>query len=192
MGAFSPSPKLSTADLALIERDVLQPFLRGIQAEGITYQGLLFPGLMLTKRGPVVLEFNARFGDPETQALLPRLSGDLVELLEATISGRLREVTPHWSSGASVCVVLASRGYPDRAEIGKPIVGLPEVSALKDVLVFHAGTREQEGRIVTSGGRVLGITALGDSVLSARRKVYDAVGMIEFDGCYFRRDIGEG
>jgi phosphoribosylamine---glycine ligase len=192
MGAFSPSPKLSTADLALIERDVLQPFLRGIQAEGITYQGLLFPGLMLTKRGPVVLEFNARFGDPETQALLPRLGGDLVELLEATISGRLREVTPHWSSGASVCVVLASRGYPDRAEIGKPIVGLPEVSALKDVLVFHAGTREQEGRIVTSGGRVLGITALGDSVLSARRKVYDAVGMIEFDGCYFRRDIGEG
>ena len=192
MGAFSPSPKLSTADLALIERDILQPFLRGIQAEGITYQGLLFPGLMLTKRGPVVLEFNARFGDPETQALLPRLSSDLVELLEATMSGRLREVTPHWSSGASVCVVLASRGYPDRAEIGKPIVGLPEVSALKDVLVFHAGTREQEGRIVTSGGRVLGITAVGDSVLSARRKVYDAVGMIEFDGCYFRRDIGEG
>jgi len=192
MGAFSPSLKLSTAELALIERDILQPFLRGIQAEGIAYQGLLFPGLMLTKRGPVVLEFNARFGDPETQALLPRLSSDLAELLEATISGRLHEVTPHWNSGASVCVVLASRGYPDRAEIGKPIVGLPEVSALKDVLVFHAGTREQEGRIVTSGGRVLGITAVGDSVLSARRKVYDAVGMIEFDGRYFRRDIGEG
>jgi phosphoribosylamine--glycine ligase len=192
MGAFSPSPKLSAADLARIERDILQPFLRGIQAEGITFQGLLFPGLMLTNRGPVVLEFNARFGDPETQALLPRLSSDLVELLEATMSGRLREVTPHWSSGASVCVVLASRGYPDRAETGKPIVGLPEVYALKDVLVFHAGTREQEGRIVTSGGRVLGITALGDSVLSARRKAYDAVGMIEFDGCYFRRDIGEG
>jgi phosphoribosylamine--glycine ligase len=192
MGAFSPSPKLSAADLARIERDILQPFLRGIQAEGITFQGLLFPGLMLTNRGPVVLEFNARFGDPETQALLPRLSSDLVALLEATMSGRLREVTPHWSSGASVCVVLASRGYPDRAETGKPIVGLPEVSALKDVLVFHAGTREQEGRIVTSGGRVLGITALGDSVLSARRKAYDAVGMIEFDGCYFRRDIGEG
>ena len=192
MGAFSPSPKLSAADLARIERDILQPFLRGIQAEGITFQGLLFPGLMLTNRGPVVLEFNARFGDPETQALLPRLSSDLVELLEATICGRLREVTPHWSTGASVCVVLASRGYPDRAETGKPIVGLPEVSALKDVLVFHAGTREQEGRIVTSGGRVLGITALGDSVLSARRKAYDTVGMIEFDGCYFRRDIGEG
>ena len=191
MGAFSPSQKLTVSDLALIEREILQPFLRGIQAEGITYQGLLFPGLMLTKRGPAVLEFNARFGDPETQALLPRLSSDLVELLEATISGRLREVTPQWSSAASVCVVLASRGYPDRAETGKPIVGLAEVSALKDVLVFHAGTREQEGRIVTAGGRVLGITALGDSVLSARRKAYDAVGMIEFDGCYFRRDIGE-
>jgi phosphoribosylamine---glycine ligase len=191
MGAFSPSQTLSARDLALIERDILQPFLRGIQAEGITYQGLLFPGLMLTKRGPVVLEFNARFGDPETQALLPRLSSDLVELLEATIAGRLREVTPQWSSAASVCVVLASRGYPDRAETGKPIVGLPEVAALKDVLVFHAGTREQEGRIVTSGGRVLGITAVGDSILSARRKAYDATGMIEFDGCYFRRDIGE-
>jgi phosphoribosylamine---glycine ligase len=191
MGAFSPSQKLSTSDLALIEREILQPFLRGIQAEGITYQGLLFPGLMLTKRGPVVLEFNARFGDPETQALLPRLSSDMVELLEATIAGRLREVRPHWSSAASVCVVLASRGYPDRAETGKPIVGLPEVAALKDVLVFHAGTREQEGRTVTSGGRVLGITGVGDSILSARRKAYDAVSMIEFDGCYFRRDIGE-
>ena len=191
MGTFSPSQKLSASDLALIEREILQPFLRGIQAEGITYRGLLFPGLMLTKRGPVVLEFNARFGDPETQVLLPRLASDLVELLEATIAGRLRELTPRWCPEASVCVVLASRGYPDRAETGKPIVGLPEVSALKDVLVFHAGTREQEGRIVTSGGRVLGITALGDSVLSARRKAYDAVGMIEFDGCYFRRDIGE-
>jgi phosphoribosylamine---glycine ligase len=190
MGAFSPSQKLSAGDVSRIEREILQPFLRGVQAEGITYQGLLFPGLMLTKRGPVVLEFNARFGDPETQALLPRLTSDLVELLEATRCGRLREVTPQWSTGASVCVVLASRGYPDRAETGKPIVGLPEVSALKDVLAFHAGTRELEGRVVTSGGRVLGITALGDSILSARRKAYDAVSMIEFDGCYFRRDIG--
>ncbi len=191
MGAFSPSQTLSADDLQSIEREVLQPFLRGIQAEGIKYQGLLFPGLMLTKRGLAVLEFNARFGDPETQALLPRLSSDLVELLEATLNGRLPEVTPRWSSAASVCVVLASKGYPDRADIGKPIVGLTEAAALKDVLVFHAGTREQEDRIVTAGGRVLGITALGDSIRSARRKAYDAVGMIEFDGCYFRRDIGE-
>ena len=191
MGAFSPSQTLSADDLQSIEREVLQPFLRGIQAEGIKYQGLLFPGLMLTKRGLAVLEFNARFGDPETQALLPRLSSDLVELLEATLNGRLPEVTPRWSSAASVCVVLASKGYPDRADIGKPIVGLTEAAALKDVFVFHAGTREQEDRIVTAGGRVLGITALGDSIRSARRKAYDAVGMIEFDGCYFRRDIGE-
>jgi phosphoribosylamine---glycine ligase len=191
MGAFSPSQTLSTDDLQSIEREVLQPFLRGIQAEGIKYQGLLFPGLMLTKRGLAVLEFNARFGDPETQALLPRLSSDLVELLEATLTGRLPEVTPRWSSAASVCVVLASKGYPDRADTGKPIVGLTEAAALKDVLVFHAGTREQEDRIVTAGGRVLGITALGDSIRSARRKAYDAVGVIEFDGCYFRRDIGE-
>src|ERR1700722_4616571 len=191
MGAFSPSQTLSADDLQSIEREVLQPFLRGIQAEGIKYQGLLFPGLMLTKRGLAVLEFNARFGDPETQALLPRLSSDLVELLEATLNGRLPEVTPRWSPAASVCVVLASKGYPDRADTGKPIVGLTEAAALKDVLVFHAGTREQEDRIVTAGGRVLGITALGDSIRSARRKAYDAVGMIEFDGCYFRRDIGE-
>jgi phosphoribosylamine--glycine ligase len=191
MGAFSPSQTLSASEVQSIEREVLQPFLRGIQAEGIKYQGLLFPGLMLTKRGLEVLEFNARFGDPETQALLPRLSSDLLELLEATVSGRLSEVTPRWSSAASVCVVLASKGYPDRAETGKPIVGLTEVTALKDVLVFHAGTREQEGRIVTAGGRVLGITAVGDSIRSARRKAYDAVSMIEFDGCYFRRDIGE-
>jgi phosphoribosylamine---glycine ligase len=191
MGAFSPSQKLSASELQSIEREVLQPFLRGIQAEGIKYQGLLFPGLMLTKRGLAVLEFNARFGDPETQALLPRLSSDLIELLEATVSGRLSEVTPRWSSAASVSVVLASKGYPDRAETGMPIVGLTEVAALKDVLVFHAGTREQEGRIVTAGGRVLGITGLGDSIRSARRKAYDAVSMIEFDGCYFRRDIGE-
>jgi phosphoribosylamine--glycine ligase len=191
MGAFSPSQRLSAGEVQSIEREVLQPFLRGIQAEGIKYQGLLFPGLMLTKRGLTVLEFNARFGDPETQAILPRLSSDLIELLEATVSGRLSEVTPRWSSAASVCVVLASKGYPDRAETGKPIVGLTEVTALKDVLVFHAGTREQEGRIVTAGGRVMGITALGDSIRSARRKAYDAVSMIEFDGCYFRRDIGE-
>jgi phosphoribosylamine---glycine ligase len=191
MGAFSPSQRLSASEVQSIEREVLQPFLRGIQAEGIKYQGLLFPGLMLTKRGLAVLEFNARFGDPETQAILPRLSSDLIELLEATVSGRLSEVTPRWSSAASVCVVLASKGYPDRAETGKPIVGLTEVTALKDVLVFHAGTREQEGRIVTAGGRVLGITAIGDSIRSARRKAYDAVSMIEFDGCYFRRDIGE-
>jgi phosphoribosylamine--glycine ligase len=191
MGAFSPSQTLSPGDLRSIEKEILEPFLRGIQADGIDYKGLLFPGLMLTKRGVAVLEFNARFGDPETQALLPRLSSDLLELIEATLCGRLREVAPSWSSAASVCVVLASKGYPDRAETGKPIVGLAEVSALKDVLVFHAGTREQEGRIVTSGGRVLGITALGDSVRSARRKAYDAVSMIEFDGCYFRRDIGE-
>ena len=191
MGTFSPSQTLTAGHLQAIETEVLVPFLRGIQAEGVDYKGLLFPGLMLTDRGLVVLEFNARFGDPETQALLPRLSSDLLDLLEATVEGRLKEALPHWSSAASVCVVLASKGYPERFEAGKPIVGLEEVSRLKDVLVFHAGTREQEGRVVTSGGRVMGITALGDSIRSARRKAYDAVSMIEFDGCYFRRDIGE-
>jgi phosphoribosylamine---glycine ligase len=189
MGAFSPS-RLSSSDLEAIEKGILKPFLRGIQRDGVEYKGMLFPGLMLTKRGPAVLEFNARFGDPESQAILPRLSSDLIDLLEATIEGRLSEVAPEWSSSDSVCVVLASKGYPERPETGKPIVGLEAVSDLRDVLVFHAGTREQEGRIITSGGRVIGITALGDSIRSAHRKAYDAVSMIEFDGCYFRRDIG--
>ncbi|MBV9273884.1 MAG: phosphoribosylamine--glycine ligase [Verrucomicrobia bacterium] len=189
MGAFSPS-RLSSSDLQAIEEGILKPFLRGIQSDGVEYKGMLFPGLMLTERGPVVLEFNARFGDPESQAILPRLSSDLIDLLEATIEGRLGEVAPQWSTAVSVCVVLASKGYPERPETGKPVVGLDAVSELRDVLVFHAGTREHEGRILTSGGRVIGITALADSIRSARRKAYDAVSMIEFDGCYFRRDIG--
>ncbi|MBV9491722.1 MAG: phosphoribosylamine--glycine ligase [Verrucomicrobia bacterium] len=190
MGSFSPSNKLSEGDLDQIERRILEPFLRGIQEDKMDYQGLLFPGLMLTPDGPKVLEFNCRFGDPETQVLLPRLETDLLELLEATLERRLDQVRPEWTPRSAVCVVLASGGYPDRYEVRKPIAGLAEAEQLADVIIFHAGTKKEGDRVLTAGGRVLGVTALADSLLSARRRAYDAAERIEFDGRYLRRDIG--
>ena len=190
MGAFSPTSRLTPEQLVKIEQQVLVPFLAGIQAERLDFTGLLFPGLMLTKAGPRVLEFNCRFGDPETQALLPRLQSDLLELLEATLTGSLHRLHPVWDEQACVCVVIASGGYPDRYQTGKPIIGLEAASKLPQVTVFHAGTRLEDGRVVTSGGRVLGVAALALSLLSAKRRAYDAVNLIEFDGHYFRRDIG--
>jgi phosphoribosylamine--glycine ligase len=190
MGSFSPTSRLTAEQLGKIEQQVLVPFLAGIKAERLDFTGLLFPGLMLTKAGPRVLEFNCRFGDPETQALLPRLQSDLLELLEATLTGSLHRLHPVWDEQACVCVVIASGGYPDRYQTGKPIIGLEAASKLPQVTVFHAGTRLEDGRVVTSGGRVLGVTALGVSLLSAKRRAYDAVNLIEFDGHYFRRDIG--
>ncbi|MBW0000761.1 MAG: phosphoribosylamine--glycine ligase [Verrucomicrobia bacterium] len=190
MGTFSPSDKLAEPDLAEIRRQILEPFLHGIQADKLDYRGLLFPGLMLTSDGPKVLEFNCRFGDPETQALIPRLESDLLDLLEATLERRLDQVTPAWTEQAAVCVVLASGGYPDQYETRKPIAGLPEAEQLEDVLIFHAGTQQEDNRVLTAGGRVLGVTALGANLPTARRRAYDAVERINFDGCYFRRDIG--
>lgn len=189
MGAFSPSNKLKPAQLREIEEKILKPFVRGIQQDRIEFRGLLFPGLILTSDGLKVLEFNCRFGDPETQALLPRLESDLVDLLEATLDQRLGEVSASWSPRASVCVVMASGGYPDNYQTGKRIVGIEEAEKLDSVIIFHAGTKFESSRTVTAGGRVLGITALGQSLLSAKRQAYDAVEKIEFDGSYFRRDI---
>jgi phosphoribosylamine--glycine ligase len=190
MGAFSPSDKLGPDDLSRIEKEVLSPFLRGIHHEGLDYRGLLFPGLMLTADGLKVLEFNCRFGDPETQVLLPRLESDLVDLLEATLDQRLDAVRPVWSQRAAVCVVVASGGYPGRYETGKVITGLKKLEALEDVMVFHAGTRQETNHTVTAGGRVLAVTALGTTLSAARQRVYEAVEQIEFDGRYLRRDIG--
>jgi phosphoribosylamine---glycine ligase len=144
----------------------------------------------LTKNGPRVLEFNCRFGDPETQVLLPRLKTDIVDLLEATITERLDTVAAEWDTRSVVCIVLASAGYPGDYKTGKIIVGLEQVRRMDDVIVFHAGTRSRENRILSSGGRVLGVTAGGDTLLAAKRRAYDAVEKIEFDGSYFRRDIG--
>ena len=190
MGTFSPSQRLDAALLQQIREQILDPFLRGIQKDRLRFRGLLFPGLMLTKDGPRVLEFNCRFGDPETQVLLPRLKTDIVDLLEATISEQLDTVTAEWDSGSAVCVVMASGGYPGKYKTGKTIVGLADANQMAGVIVFHAGTQTGENRILTAGGRVLGVTAVGDTLLAAKRRAYDAVDKIEFDGSYFRRDIG--
>jgi phosphoribosylamine--glycine ligase len=190
MGTCSPSRWLNEERLKEIEQTIMVPFLDGIRKDQLGFRGLLFPGLMLTAKGPRVLEFNCRFGDPETQVLLPRLKSDLVDLLEATIDGRLRETRAEWDSHAAVCVVMASSGYPGKYEIGKRIVGLKEADALQGVTVFHAGTRLSKNLVETAGGRVLGVTAIAEGLPAAKRRAYDAVEKIEFDGRYYRRDIG--
>jgi phosphoribosylamine---glycine ligase len=190
MGAFSPSQRLDAALLQEIQEKVLEPFLRGIQKDHLRFRGLLFPGLMLTKDGPYVLEFNCRFGDPETQVLMPRLKTDIVDLLEATITEQLDSVTAQWDNRPAVCIVMASGGYPGNYKVGKTIFGLEHLHQMGDVIIFHAGTRLGENQVLTSGGRVLGVTALGDTLLAAKERAYDTVDKIAFDGSYFRRDIG--
>jgi phosphoribosylamine---glycine ligase len=190
MGTISPSPTITAVQMAEIETKILRPFIHGIQEEGLDFRGLLFPGLMFTPEGPVVLEFNCRFGDPETQAFLPRLQTDLVELLEATVDQRLNTLSPTWNSQSSVCVVLASAGYPGRYETGKPIHGLGVVQTLENVLVFHAGTKIADNMVVTAGGRVLSVVALAETLDRARDSAYRAAEKIDFDGKYFRQDIG--
>ena len=189
MGTYSPTPFLSDTHLAETSRQILEPFLRGCAAEGIDYRGILYPGVMLTKSGPKVLEFNARFGDPETQVYLTRLENDLVELLDASVTGMLDKIELKWSPLASVCVVMASGGYPGNYAKEKIISGLEAANALPRTKVFHAGTALKDGQIVTNGGRVLGVTALGKELKSAQTAAYAAVEKIQFDGAHFRRDI---
>jgi phosphoribosylamine---glycine ligase len=189
MGTYSPTPFLTDAQLAETARRVLEPFMRGCVAEGIDYRGLLYPGVMLTKNGPKILEFNARFGDPETQVYLTRLENDLVELLDASVNGTLNKIELKWSPQSSVCVVMASGGYPGSYAKGKLIRGLAEAAKLPDVKVFHAGTALKDGQIVTNGGRVLGVTALGKELKAAQTAAYAAVDKIHFDGAQFRHDI---
>ena len=188
MGAFSPANNFDAAMAARFESEVMHPLLDGLRENGVTFRGLLFPGLMITSDGPRVLEFNCRFGDPETQAILPRLKSDLLPLLEATIDGTLADAKIEWDSRPAVTVVMASGGYPDKYEVGKPISGL-EGAASDDVQVFHAGTRRENGEVVTSGGRVLAVTALGENITTARTRAYEAVAQIQFEGCHYRRDI---
>ena len=189
MGTYSPTPFLTDAQLAETARKVLEPFMRGCVAEGIDYRGLLYPGVMLTKNGPKILEFNARFGDPETQVYLTRLENDLVELLDASVSGTLDRIELKWKTATSVCVVMASGGYPGNYAKGKPILGLAEAAKLPDTKVFHAGTARAGDSIITNGGRVLGVTALGKDLKVAQPAAYAAVEKIHFDGAHFRRDI---
>ncbi len=189
MGTYSPAPFLSEAELAKLGREILEPWLKGCAAEGIDFRGILYPGVMLTAQGPRVLEFNARFGDPETQVYLTRLENDLVELLDASVDGTLDKVELKWSAMASVCVVMASGGYPGGYAKGKRITGLTEAGQLPHTKVFHAGTARAGGEVVTSGGRVLGVTAWAATLARAQAAAYAAVEKIQFDGAQFRRDI---
>ena len=186
MGVLAPTPEATPGLLRRAEKEVVARVLAGLSADGLDYRGILYCGLMLTASGPRVLEFNARFGDPETQAVLPLLTGDLLDLLESSALGDLSGRSVTWK-GASACVVLASQGYPDAPVTGRPIEGLDGVP--EDALVFHAGTRRDGSLWKTAGGRVLGVTGLGDSLEQARDRAYAAVGAIRFEGMQYRRDI---
>ncbi|RME41354.1 MAG: phosphoribosylamine--glycine ligase [Planctomycetota bacterium] len=189
MGAYSPPPIATPEVLRTVERNILVPIVDALRRDDAPYGGLLYVGLMLTPGGPKVLEFNCRFGDPETQPLLMRLESDLFELLDAAVEDRLDAVEVRWSSRSAVCVVMASEGYPGSYEKGKRIEGLQELARLPDVQVFHAGTRRVGDAVFTSGGRVLGVTALGGDLEEARRRAYEAVDAIHFEGAFVRRDI---
>jgi phosphoribosylamine--glycine ligase len=189
MGAFSPANNWNSKLQARFEAEIMRPLLHGLLQEGINFRGLLYPGLMITSKGPRVLEFNCRFGDPETQALLPRMKSDLLPLLESTIDGKIGACAIEWDTRAAVTVVLASAGYPGKYETGKPISGLDDVAKLEDVQIFHAGTKRANGKIRTAGGRVLAVTALGSTINEARERAYEAVSRIQFENCQYRRDI---
>ncbi|HTX74560.1 MAG TPA: phosphoribosylamine--glycine ligase [Terracidiphilus sp.] len=190
MGAYSTDTMLDAPMRAWILEHIAQKAVDGMAAEETPFVGVLYCGLMMTAKGPMVLEFNARFGDPETQAILPRMESDLVEALEACVEGRLSETEFRWKPGASVCVVSASEGYPGRYATGKVITGLEEATRVPGVEVFHAGTTFDGQQYRTSGGRVLGVTATGDTLEEALRAAYEGISRISFEGMVYRRDIG--
>ena len=190
MGAYSPVPFFDAAGQRDAVERVIKPVVKELASRGIDYKGVLYAGLIIGDEGIKVLEFNVRFGDPETQVLLPRLQTDLVDIMEACAGGRLATVEPVWSTKKCLTVVMASKGYPDSAHTGDEISGLAEAGGLSDVTVFHAGTKEENGRIVTSGGRVLNVTALGETFAEARDRAYEAAGRISFAGVQRRIDIG--
>ena len=192
MGAVSPAPNWNSALEQQFHQQIMQPLLRALRDQQVQFRGLLFPGLMITADGLRVLEFNCRFGDPETQAILPRMKSDLLPLLEATIDGGIERQPIDWDSRPAVTVVLASGGYPDKYETGRSITGLTEAAAVEGVQIFHAGTRQAGNLTVTSGGRVLAVTALGETAEAARANAYQAASCIHFDGVHYRRDIALG
>jgi phosphoribosylamine--glycine ligase len=191
MGAYSPAPVVTDAVHEKIIEKILRPIIYGLEEEGRTYKGVLYAGLMIHDGYPKVLEFNARFGDPETQPVLMRMKGDIVPILEACMKGTLSQHRIEWDSRPSVCVVMASKGYPGDYEKGKIIRGLKEVSQMEGVFVFHAGTTIKEGQMITNGGRVLGVTGLGEDIPRAIEKTYQAVKKISWDGVHYRTDIGQ-
>jgi phosphoribosylamine---glycine ligase len=190
MGAYSPAPVVTSAMHERILHEIVKPLLAGLKNRGIRYRGVIYIGLMITKSGPKVLEFNARFGDPECQPIMIRLKSDLVPLLEATIAGKLNQVQPDWYEDPAVCVVLSARGYPGPYDKGAEIRGLDKLDHWDKGFVFHAGTAKENDRWITSGGRVLGVTARGDDISNAVKNVYSAVRQIAWDGMHYRKDIG--
>ena len=190
MGAYSPTPVVTEEILRQIERDILVPVVDGLNREGIDYRGVLYAGLMVTQHGPKVLEFNCRFGDPETQPLMMRLKSDLLEVMLAVAEGRLDEVELKWDARPALCVVAASGGYPGKYHTGVPISGIADADAMRDAKVFQGGTKIEGKSILTNGGRVLSVTALGNTIADAKKRAYEAMGKIHFEGMHFRKDIG--
>lgn len=191
MGTFSPSPFYTEEIQKFCEEKIYQPTMDAMKAEGRDFTGVLFAGLMLTEEGPRVLEYNARFGDPEAQVVLPRMKNDILDVIDACIDGKLDQVDLEFEDNAAVCVVLASDGYPERYEKGKLITGLENFDGKEGYYVFHAGTKRTEEGIVTNGGRVLGVTAKGENLKEARANAYKATEWVEFDNKYMRSDIGK-
>jgi phosphoribosylamine--glycine ligase len=191
MGAYSPAPVVTPEMEERIMRRVMLPTLKGLRRDGIKYKGVLYAGLMIKDGEPRVLEFNCRMGDPETQPILQRLDTDFADVCMAITDERLADTDLRWKPQASVCVVMASGGYPGSYEKGKPIKGLEEAAKLPDTVVFHAGTAFEGDEVVTAGGRVLGVTALGGDIREAKQRAYEAVGKISFEGAHYRRDIAD-
>jgi len=191
MGAYSPTPLITPELKTEIETRVISPVLKTLAKEGHPYLGFLYAGLMIVGNTPYVLEFNCRLGDPETQVILPRVENDFVELLTAALKGELYKIDLVESRKSCVCVVMASKGYPEKYEKGKKIEGLDEAKKLEDVIIFHAGTTKEGDAFYTAGGRVLGVTALGKDIPSAIERAYQAVSLIKFEGAHYRRDIGK-
>lgn len=191
MGAYSPAPVITKRLHSEIMSGIMKPLLKGLKREGIDYRGIIYAGLMICNGKPYVLEFNCRFGDPEAQPVLMRLKGDLFDAMKATVDGRLRDAKLSWRKDASVCVVISSKGYPNAYEKGKIIRGLDTLKGSDDLFVFHAGTSLSDGELVTSGGRVLGVTASGKNIKDAKDRAYRAIGKIHFDGMHYRKDIGD-
>ncbi|OGF67357.1 MAG: phosphoribosylamine--glycine ligase [Candidatus Fischerbacteria bacterium RBG_13_37_8] len=189
MGSYSPSVYMNLETHQKIMNSIIIPTVQGLENEGRLYKGVLYAGVILTKQGPKLLEYNARFGDPETQAIMPRLQGNCIECLQAAIVGRLHDIKLEWKKEACICIVLASKGYPDSYEINKEISGLEAASEIPSVQIFHAGTKKENGTIVSSGGRVLSVTATAPSLSQAYERAYSAIDLIHFDGMQCRKDI---
>ncbi len=190
MGAYSPVPLITDELQYFIEENILVPIVHAMKKENRSYKGVIYAGLMITSAGPKVLEFNARFGDPETQVLLMRMKSDLVPILLSTANSNLEDVDIEWHNGTSICVIMTSKGYPDKYEKGLPISGLEILKGADNMQVFHAGTSVKNGKVITNGGRVLGVTTIGKDLREAQKRVYEAIQKLSFGGAHYRRDIG--